>query len=370
MWTYCVKWKALTILITASAAVTFFTLHWYGASVFVLAKRPTLGLYDRHDTEEEEQADDDINPATQREAKREKRVIQTNKFDMMGSDVLVFLHIQKTGGSRFGRHLVKNLALPHPCVCSKARCCSCKCQRPNSNTVWLFSRYSLGWPCGVHADMTEHKSCVPKFLNKLEHKKRKRRYLYITNIREPVSRFLSEFRCIQRGATWISARHECNGRLPTAQELPRCYSGRNWTDVTLDAFMRCHWNLAINRQTRMLADLTLVNCYNKTGMRQVTRDQIMLQSAKVNLERLAYFGLVEYQRDSQYLFERTIGLKFIEPFEQKKATYATEALLDVGEETLREVKRLSHLDLELYKFAKELFVERVKYFRKREGQVE
>lgn len=40
---------------------------------------------------------------------------------------------------------------------------------------------------------------------------------------------------------------------------------------------------AANRQTRMLADLALVNCYNKTGMSALERDRIMLDSAKRNL---------------------------------------------------------------------------------------
>jgi hypothetical protein len=41
--------------------------------------------------------------------------------------------------------------------------------------------------------------------------------------------------------------------------------------------------LAANRQTRMLADLALVNCYNKTGMSAKERDRILLSSAKRNL---------------------------------------------------------------------------------------
>lgn len=40
---------------------------------------------------------------------------------------------------------------------------------------------------------------------------------------------------------------------------------------------------AANRQTRMLSDLALVNCYNKTAMSAQERDRIMLDSAKRNL---------------------------------------------------------------------------------------
>lgn len=34
-------------------------------------------------------------------------------------DVMVFLHMQKTGGTFFGKNLVKNLRLKVPCQCSK-----------------------------------------------------------------------------------------------------------------------------------------------------------------------------------------------------------------------------------------------------------
>ena len=43
------------------------------------------------------------------------------------------------------------------------------------------------------------------------------RYFYLTMIREPLHRFLSEFRHVQRGATWKASRHSCDGRLATAQ---------------------------------------------------------------------------------------------------------------------------------------------------------
>ena len=34
-------------------------------------------------------------------------------------DVMVFLHMQKTGGTFFGKNLVKNLKLDTPCKCAK-----------------------------------------------------------------------------------------------------------------------------------------------------------------------------------------------------------------------------------------------------------
>jgi hypothetical protein len=59
--------------------------------------------------------------------------------------------------------------------------------------------------------------------------------------------------------------------------------------VTLDKFVDCESNLATNRQTRMLADLALVNCYNKTSMPSEERNRILLASAKRNLAGKTFF---------------------------------------------------------------------------------
>jgi len=90
-------------------------------------------------------------------------------------DVLVFLHAQKTGGSTFGRHLVHDTVagVPSPCVCRRRRKrCDCGDSRGRQ---WLFSRYSSGWVCGLHADWTELHDCVPRYLDKHEGEKRQRR---------------------------------------------------------------------------------------------------------------------------------------------------------------------------------------------------
>lgn len=139
-------------------------------------------------------------------------------------------------------------------------------------------------------------------------------------------RYLSEFRHVQRGATWKTARHWCLGRQAMASELPPCYTGtiqtlhffasklpfviqwwisfvlilkflgENWMGVSLEEFTSCDSNLATNRQTRMLSDLALVGCYNKSSMPAHERDRIMLASAKRNLAAMSYFGLTEYQK--------------------------------------------------------------------------
>lgn len=175
-----------------------------------------------------------------------------------------------------------------------------------------------------------------------------------------MSRFLSEYRHVQRGATWKTARHVCGGRTPTKEELPPCFEGNDWSDVTLEQFISCKSNLAINRQTRMLADLTLVSCYNQSVMPKRQREVMMLASAKQNLQRMAFFGLCEFQKLSQYLFENTFHLKFLQPFEQVNETRSSMIINKISEEDLQRIKDLNKLDLALYEFAKALLMDRYK----------
>nr|CAI5825845.1 unnamed protein product [Callosobruchus analis] len=82
-----------------------------------------------------------------------------------------------SSGTSFGKHLVQDLDLKRPCTCPISRK-RCHCFRPHSNQSWLFSRYTTGWKCGLHADWTELTSCVDRKLDELEEVV-KRRYFYV-----------------------------------------------------------------------------------------------------------------------------------------------------------------------------------------------
>ncbi|XP_071395491.1 heparan-sulfate 6-O-sulfotransferase 2 isoform X1 [Centroberyx affinis] len=292
-------------------------------------------------------------------------------FNIKGDDVIVFLHIQKTGGTTFGRHLVRNIQLERPCECHAGQK-KCTCYRPGKKETWLFSRFSTGWSCGLHADWTELTNCVPSRMDTQEAPKtlprlvteQVRNYYYITILRDPVWRYLSEWRHVQRGATWKASLHVCHGRAPTLTELPSCYSGDDWSGCSLQEFMDCPYNLANNRQTRMLADLSLVGCYNVSAMSEEERWAVLLESAKRNLRGMAFFGLTEYQRKTQYLFERTFNLEFIAPFTQLNGTRA--ASVDVASETQRRIRQLNRWDVELYEYARDLFLQRFQVARQQE----
>uniref|UniRef100_A0A8D8RRX7 Heparan-sulfate 6-O-sulfotransferase n=1 Tax=Cacopsylla melanoneura TaxID=428564 RepID=A0A8D8RRX7_9HEMI len=290
------------------------------------------------------------------------------RFDINAHDVMVFLHIQKTGGTAFGRHLVSDLDLQRPCSCQRKKK-RCYCFRPNRNEVWLFSRYSTGWKCGLHADWTELTSCVDTELDKNEGHKQ-RRYFYISMLRQPLYRYLSEFKHVQRGATWRTSRHWCGGRSPTPLEMPKCYQGAYWTGVSLDEFADCPHNLAINRQTRMIADLNLVNCYNMSTMTTEQRNRQMLASAKRNLASMAYFALTEYQKIDQYVFEETFTMRFFVPFVQENSTRSQHALAMLTQSQLNKIRQLNALDMELYEFARSLLMRRFEKLKAKDPNFE
>ncbi|GFN89223.1 cohesin subunit sa-1 [Plakobranchus ocellatus] len=222
------------------------------------------------------------------------------KVDLEGEDVLVYLHIQKTGGATFGRHLVHDLVVDPPCLC-KDGVKKCECITKNKR-VWLFSRHSTGWVCGLHADWTELNGCVDKWFQK--------------------------------------------------------------ADIVSRRKFRRH-NLAFNRMTRMLSNLSRVNCYNRTGLDEDLISRTLVKSAKENLLDFAFFGIVEEQEKTQFLFEQTFGLKFKRVFQQKQNTHVER--LNVSQEMRDVVIRTNRPDIELYQFAKDLFYQRVETMEKRLG---
>merc|ERR1712037_1084823 len=177
---------------------------------------------------------------------------------------------------------------------------------------WLFSRYSTGWRCGLHADWTELTGCVDNYLSGLEPEVGERRYFYITFLRDPVQRYLSEWKHVKRGATWRKAELRC-GNKSWADEVPKCYkemqdeSGEwgNWQGVSLKEFMACETNLAVNRQ---------------------------------------------------YLFEETFNLRFKQNFEQltSEDTHSGSTQEKLDPSVLLKISQMNHLDAELHRFATKL----------------
>lgn len=302
-------------------------------------------------------------------------------------DVLAFIHVQKTGGSDFLSHLVtarhKQTGLrlcypPSEYLRKRVRkkreflVCSLKAPKRSKTTtlalpeMWLVSEKTFGWVCGLHPFLSEMQTCLPPFLrDNFGYKQRS--FHYFTVLRHPVVRFISEYMHVRRGATWAYG-HQCGGKMITAEQVPACYKGyykgKSWKSVSLEEFMDCPHNWAMNRQTVMLADLEAAGCFNSTSTTVEQREQIMLESAKQNLEKMAFFGLSEYMVESEQLFGHRFNVKFDVPCRQKRIDYLHSAPIvhQVWNDSALydKIAKLNHLDIQLYDYAVQLFSRRLR----------
>lgn len=116
--------------------------------------------------------------------RRMSSIYNNQSFDP-NKHVLVFLHVQKTGGSDFDRAMVKHLQLrksgKYVKACLKSKPIEAvtthqtntrfkpqkfkkyQCVREKSLENWYFSRQTFGWVCGLHPDITDLTNCVYGF---------------------------------------------------------------------------------------------------------------------------------------------------------------------------------------------------------------
>lgn len=289
-------------------------------------------------------------------------------FNISGDDTLVFLHIQKTSGSHFLDCLMTaKLNEKKLCTFTDKKVKRAKCLRPGAASdreSWIVSERTLGWICGVHPSYSEMRSCLPSRLDSEWGSKPSRRLLYMTMIRHPVFRYLSEYLHVKRGASW-SRRRTCLGKEVTDEEMAPCYDGYyagvRWTNSTIESFAFCDTNWANNRQTLALTDLERFGCFNRSTWKQ--NEVKMLNSAMSNLRDMAFFGLAEYQEESEALFKETFNIVMNESLGQKpfSSQYSYNILKEVltNRTLYQRITRNNHLDMELYRYALKLFTERL-----------
>lgn len=213
------------------------------------------------------------------------------------------------------------------------------------------------------------------------------RLAYFTVLRDPIDRFLSEWKHVQRGATWMSASLKCHGRRPPSEHYRLCVffqrrpaarpqkKRRLPIDVSLAEFLRCPHNLALNRQTRMLANLSALGCYTdlvdwsvprgNTGKKTLSEKQkLLLSSATFTLiERIRMFGLYEHLLFTQYLLQIRMNISFNHVVDQIKnlsnETHAYRTKRKLNGELLTAVESANILDSKLYGLSKRVFTLRI-----------
>ena len=244
---------------------------------------------------------------------------------------------------------------------------ACRFHNKRYQCLKTSHRYSFYWDrytmrnCDIHAPFSELSTCVStkiSFFRGNAH--------FITFIRNPVNRYISEFHHVQRGATWYKAIRKCNEQLIHKN---KCYQKSDWKNVTWEEFTKCKYNLGNNRQVRMLADYNKIGCEalkcltgTCTYHDAYKYERKLLESAKHTLSNMPFFGITEYQELSQYLFEKTYKsfFKFSVRLQQSNETLGENYQKITIE---NETKKVNKLDIEFYDFALKLFFKRIGYFK-------
>ncbi|RNA01771.1 heparan-sulfate 6-O-sulfotransferase 2-like isoform X1 [Brachionus plicatilis] len=181
--------------------------------------------------------------------------------------------------------------------------------QPNKKWIqgkWFHKHEDLRIDCGVHPSITRYKSCLPNvYPNKT--------FYFFTFLRNPLKRFISEWKQLVRGAPWI---HKTDKNTCLFKNYKKCFNNSHLWQPSLEEFLSCKYNLAINRQTWMLSDRSY-ECDKKSDLE-------LLAEAKNNLKKLAFFGLTEYQFYSQKLFEEIFEKKlyFITDLQNNNHSFA------------------------------------------------
>ena len=177
--------------------------------------------------------------------------------------------------------------------------------------------------------------------------------------------FAAQYNCCTDLSPFI---FRCNGKSPTEEQWPFCYTGDDWSNAKLPDFIQCPYNLANNRQTRMLANLSLVDCYDVRNLNDSSRKQVMLQSAMDNLKNLAFFSIHGYPNETQLLFEHAFNIKFkvdlAEGIKPKTIHKSSDYFDFLKPEIKEHIRQVNDLDIKLYEFAKQLFYARVEYVKR------
>ena len=275
--------------------------------------------------------------------------------------ILAFVHIQKTGGKSLVKSFLSVQKRGNPLCYMKRNITNdhnylnsgrCYIDLPKSKEMWFVSETTYGWPCGVHPLLLGLKSCLPKlFLQK--YGKRPRSFQFLTLIRHPVVRFISEFYHVSSFGGW-SPSYLCNGKRFLRDVRPSSCIHRIKKDVTFEDFVSCPDNWAINRQTLMLADVDKVSCLNEAVMSTDERDSILLATAKQNLKDMIYFGVTEYITESILLLEHRLDIKFGSPLTQpliKELSIANRIYEIWNNSNLyKKISSVNYLDMQLYEY--------------------
>jgi hypothetical protein len=161
----------------------------------------------------------------------------------------------------------------------------------------------------------------------------------VTMLREPVSRAMSRYEAIR--ATRAHPLHREARELTFREFL--LHPGGGAADADF--------------QTRRIAGTASA----RNGRHGPLPGPALLDVAKERLQRIAFFGLRERYEDSVRLLAHTFHWEPFETIPMRNVSGATNHRLRLGSRELEVVQERNELDLELYRFARRLFRERLEH---------
>ena len=353
-------------------------------------------------------------------------------------DTLVFVHIAKCGGTSFNRRLTA-LATGLPCECDDpatdaswprhnghllVRPKSCECLRKPRGTFqpawssfatarlaagrrtawrflqrqWLVSPETTGWLGGVHAPVRTLQSYLILAARLTSSVPLGRGIHYVALLRDPITRFLSEFYETYDG--WernfgtpprLPPEAACSLRLADPAMRACAVDGIDKCDKAeydrlFPHWLRCGHNMAANRQTRALAHASLASVDRHAGSANSTDGPVRaalcaslpmragdpgcsLRMARRALYQFSFIGLNDARCASERLLEAQFGLTFGRDERTAGAHHGAGAhkvaklnFAELSADEQRRVRALNHDDLKLYAEAKQLFERRLRAF--------
>ncbi|XP_048238310.1 heparan-sulfate 6-O-sulfotransferase 1-A-like isoform X2 [Haliotis rufescens] len=280
--------------------------------------------------------------------------VHTFYIDKREHDVLVFVQIPFTGAEDLSTVLQNGL------IYGKCRSCKgqkdCPCYIYSRESV-LFSSIKHPWPCGKYPGLRTLVECISGSRNLGIRRKplSKMRYLYMTLLRYPAHHFYHEWNEVKKHG-WPKWSQVPSDKLNHASR--ECRAMSKGKDVSFKHFTGCPQNPAINRQTQMLANMSLDECLSTTKMSERQCYDKMLSSAKDALKHMAFFGITEYSYMTQVLFEETFKLKVVGKYVLPPHMHKHMNSSDISREEFEAISTLNKYDFLLYDHALELFFER------------
>ncbi|MEB3212970.1 MAG: sulfotransferase family 2 domain-containing protein [Leptolyngbyaceae bacterium] len=224
-------------------------------------------------------------------------------------EALIFLHLTKTGGTSLFRLLKQHYAKPQTFHYGS---------KPG-RTLQDFENLSL--------EQRAHLKFIHGHLEFGFHKRLDQSCRYITLLREPISRVVSEYYFLHQN--------------------PRSPISKKYRLASLRDFLSQNYLTVDNYQTRSIAG-SLSNQF-KFGECQTE----LLEAAKFNLAQFLWVGITDRFDESLLLLKHQLGLKKIlySPFNQNSRK---PQLNTIDECDIEYIRALNQLDLELYQFGNEL----------------